>query len=363
MPGSQVPTSVTRLESMLGYQAVSLTIFDSSTLSSIAAGSKVEIAGAFFTFASDETINLSSWTAITTGNTAYIALTPAGAAGSQTVTASYTATAPVWSTSKQGWYASAGSSVRIIGSVYKLESFSQIEKLIFNGMDSQGGRKKRIYLTTGTFLVPANIREIYLTGCAAGGSGGNGFSGSNYASGGGGGGGEIVYKKRFSVTPATVYTVTIGGIGSNTSFGPIVFNFGADGGNGTSGAGGSGGGGGALGNGTVAGRAGGAGGFNGSGSVSGTNSVFADGGSAAISGGGGGGGGGIAVFAYYSDTATTQIKLQGGGSGGSAFITTTPGGPGSSGGYGCGGGGGGGSAGGAGGPGGAGGSAILIVEW
>jgi hypothetical protein len=128
MPGAQIPTSVTRLESMLGYQAVSLTEFDTSALSSIAAGSKVEIAGAFFTFSVDEAIEASTWTAITTGNTAYIALVPAGVAGSQTVTARFTATAPVWSTSKQGWYASAGSSTRVIGSVYKAEATAQYNK-------------------------------------------------------------------------------------------------------------------------------------------------------------------------------------------------------------------------------------------
>jgi hypothetical protein len=153
MPGAQIPTSVTRLESMLGYQAVSLTNFDSSALSAIAAGSKVEIAGAFFTFNSNETINATSWTAITTGNTAYIALTPAGTAGSQTVTASYTATAPVWSTSKQGWYASAGSSTRIVAGLYKAEATSAKYKHMME--------KQYIYFNTyetinlGTSLAPS----------------------------------------------------------------------------------------------------------------------------------------------------------------------------------------------------------------
>ena len=107
MAGSQISTSVTIINSLLGYQAVSLTNMTTSAESLIAAGSKVEIASAFFTFSGDETPNASSWTACGAGNTCYITVIPAGTAGSQTVTAEYTDTAPIWSTSKQGWYASA----------------------------------------------------------------------------------------------------------------------------------------------------------------------------------------------------------------------------------------------------------------
>ena len=103
MSGQQIATSVTILNSYLGFQAISLTDFSLTTVSAIAAGSKVEIASAFFTFTSDETINASSWTAIATGSTAFITLTPSGTAGSQIVTAAFTTDAPVWSTSKQGW--------------------------------------------------------------------------------------------------------------------------------------------------------------------------------------------------------------------------------------------------------------------
>jgi hypothetical protein len=172
MPGAQIPTSVTRLESMLGYQAVSLTNFDSSSLSAIAAGSKVEIAGAFFTFTVDETIEASTWTAITTGNTAYIALIPAGVAGSQTVTAEYTATAPVWSTSKQGWYASAGSSTRVIGSVYKAEATSQWAKHFLTDSISDlesvrsgymGARQHIGIVTAGTYTVPVGYWTIHVS--------------------------------------------------------------------------------------------------------------------------------------------------------------------------------------------------------
>jgi hypothetical protein len=114
VPGSQITTSVTVINSGLkGYQAISLTNFTASGLSAIAAGSTVEIAGAFFAFNVQESIT--AFSTITTATTGYIALTPSGTAGSQIVDAAWTATAPTWSESKQGWYASAASSVRVIG--------------------------------------------------------------------------------------------------------------------------------------------------------------------------------------------------------------------------------------------------------
>lgn len=108
--------------------ALSLTEYNTSAAAAIAAGSKVEIAGAFFQFASDETPT--GWTAITTGTTAYIALTASGTAGSQVVNAGYVSTAPTWRDDLQGWYASAASSVRIVASVYKAESTSYYPKFI-----------------------------------------------------------------------------------------------------------------------------------------------------------------------------------------------------------------------------------------
>jgi hypothetical protein len=131
MPGAQVPSSVTILNSLKGFQGISFTNFATSALSQIAAGSVVEIAGAFFNFPADETINASTWTSITSGNTAYIVLVPAGTAGSQTVTAEFTATAPVWRDDNQGWYASAASVSRVIGSVYKVSATAQTNKFYY----------------------------------------------------------------------------------------------------------------------------------------------------------------------------------------------------------------------------------------
>ena len=132
MAGSQISTSVTILNSLHGFMALSITEYATSAAAAIAAGSVVEIAGAFFTFAGDEAINASSWTSIVTGTTAYITLTASGTAGSQIVDAAYTSTAPAWRDDFQGWYASAASSVRVIGTVYKSESSSYTKKLLYS---------------------------------------------------------------------------------------------------------------------------------------------------------------------------------------------------------------------------------------
>jgi hypothetical protein len=119
--------------------ALSLTEYNTSAAAAIAAGSKVEIAGAFFQFPADETPT--GWTSIATGSTAYIALTASGTAGSQVVNAGYVSTAPTWRDDLQGWYASAASSVRIVASVYKIDTPSYYPKYILaryqvgNGLD------------------------------------------------------------------------------------------------------------------------------------------------------------------------------------------------------------------------------------
>ncbi len=120
MSFSQISTSVSIISSGLkGYQAISLTQFVTSAQSLIASGSAIEIANAFFLANGNITPNASSWTAVTTANTAYISLLPAGSAGVQTLSAWYSDTAPTWVTSKAGWYASAGSLTRYVGGVTK----------------------------------------------------------------------------------------------------------------------------------------------------------------------------------------------------------------------------------------------------
>jgi hypothetical protein len=330
----------------------------------------VEIAGAFFTFAGDEAIEASTWTSIVTGTTAYIVLTASGTAGSQIVAATYTATAPTWRDDLQGWYASAASSARVVGSVYKAEATSYYPKTIYNLDVPSSYRQsgKEIFTASGVFCVPLSVNKIYLTGCAAGGNGGNGIT-TNLKGGGGGGGGEIIYKKAFSVTPGSCIPVIIGAVGAVTSFGTSSFNFGANGSIATS-SGASGGAGGALVNGTCAGVTGGSVLSAGT-TYSGTNSLFAYGGGDATYSGGGAGGLGAIGFYYANSSGGSSTysggaagMLSGGGGGGGTGSGGPDGANGGNAGYGGGGGGGGsGFGGGSAGTGGAGGPAILIVEW
>jgi len=191
MAGAQISTGITIIDSLHGFQAVSLTEYATSAAAAIAAGSVVEIAGAFFTFSGDEAIEASTWTSIVTGNTAYIALTAAGTAGSQTVTAQYTSTAPTWRDDFQGWYASAASSVRVIGSVYKAEATNYARKYLIDATQQDYSRNYRWRgeverITTGasTWAVPAGVFKIRVTCVGGGGGGGEGDNaGSDGASG------------------------------------------------------------------------------------------------------------------------------------------------------------------------------------
>lgn len=82
-----------------GFHQASLTNYNTTDESAIAAGSVVEVNGALYKFDSDESI-----TGSPSDGTVYIYLVPSG----DTVTAAYTNTAPTWSDSKQGWYGTGG---------------------------------------------------------------------------------------------------------------------------------------------------------------------------------------------------------------------------------------------------------------
>jgi hypothetical protein len=114
---------------MLGYQACSLTNFsDNLNLPAIAAGSKVEIAGALFDITGDEAI--SGWGPIANSSNVYIMLTVSGAA----FTASFVTAAPTWDTAKQGWYSGLN---RYIGGLYKDSGGNYTKKWLYRA--SSGG--------------------------------------------------------------------------------------------------------------------------------------------------------------------------------------------------------------------------------
>jgi hypothetical protein len=83
---------------------LTLTEMTTTTVPEIAAGSRVEVGGAFFKFDSDEAISTTDPVTSTTvaDGIVYVMLKPA--VDGLTVSAVMTATAPTWSDAKQGWY-------------------------------------------------------------------------------------------------------------------------------------------------------------------------------------------------------------------------------------------------------------------
>ena len=133
MAGSQISTSVTIINSLHGFQALSLTNPGTSALTKIEAGGVVEIAGAMFHFGSDEEPQATTWTAIGNGRCTYLTLTPSGTAGSQILTAKWTdvvGPTVTWVPSKNGWYMSAASSIRAIGGCMKTTNTQANHKFI-----------------------------------------------------------------------------------------------------------------------------------------------------------------------------------------------------------------------------------------
>jgi len=202
--------------------------------------------------------------------------------------------------------------------------------------------KCQLFLANGTFVVPAGVYTVYLTGCAAGNMGTAGASGAGGAGGDGGAGGEVIFDFLIpNLTPGQSIAVTTGN--GNTVFGShltLVKGGGTPGG--------SGGQSGQIG----AYTAGSPGGKGGGSLIKGTPYNGGAGGAGGAAGGGSGGGGGGGGFSGA------------GGAGGDAGVNYGAGSPGVIGtGYGSGGGGGGGTASNIGGAGGAGRPGFLFVRW
>ena len=113
MSGTKVndySTSDTNIETLMlttdqifkGKCECTLTEMDTTTVPEIAAGSCIEVNGTLFKFDSDESISTTDPVTSTTvaNGTVYVLIVPS----TDTCTAAFTATAPTWSDSKQGWY-------------------------------------------------------------------------------------------------------------------------------------------------------------------------------------------------------------------------------------------------------------------
>lgn len=178
-----------------------------------------------------------------------------------------------------------------------------------------------VFNSSGSFTIPAGVTRVIVEVWGGGGNGGRADPVAGNSNSGGGGGGGGYGRQAFTVTPGTVYTVTVGGPGGASSFGSLISATGGqNGGNATYPSGGGIGGLGGTSSGSVnitggtgsggsyfmvsggfkypAGGAGGSagnGGIGGGGGPGNQNGAYLDGASGypgTVPGGGGGGGGG-----------------------------------------------------------------------
>lgn len=84
--------------------SISLTNYNNSTIPQIAAGSVVSNNGALYEFTSNESISTTDPVTSSTVADGWVFVCLIPNLGSGTITAAFTATAPTWSDSKQGWY-------------------------------------------------------------------------------------------------------------------------------------------------------------------------------------------------------------------------------------------------------------------
>jgi hypothetical protein len=187
------------------------------------------------------------------------------------------------------------------------------------------------FTASGTWTSPITGT---LTDMLVVGGGGNGAGGGGNNSGGAGGAGGYRTSTSQAVTAGTVYTITVGGAGSLSSFnGTFTAAGGGNGGNAGGGGGAGGSGGGGSGNGSTLSGAGGAGNTpatspsqgNNGGAAGSTEGSGGGGGAGGAGGAGfsfGGGGGGSGVF---NSITGTSIEYARGGTGGAGVGATGPG--------------------------------------
>lgn len=148
---SQVDSNILEVQLTLdatrvGFHQVSLTNYDSTSESQIAAGSIIEVGGALYKFTANETI-----TGSPSDGTVYIMIVPSGT----TCTAQYTNTAPTWSDSKNGWYGTGGSAgYRYLEFSVDLDSTNWYNKHEFTNLFI---KQKILYVSINAGLNQGNV--------------------------------------------------------------------------------------------------------------------------------------------------------------------------------------------------------------
>lgn len=91
-------------------------------------------------------------------------------------------------------------------------------KVTEDGLEFYQPSTTQVFLSSGTFTVPAGVTMLLVTiqsGGGAGGSAGNGDNGGHYGGGGGGGAaGARLFAYPFTVIPGHTYTITVGAGGT-----------------------------------------------------------------------------------------------------------------------------------------------------
>lgn len=122
MPGTIYTKGTDQLtQQRKGYIAISLTDFDQITVSEIALGSRIEIAGSIIGFTADE--SMGNWAGVAAGDV-YVYI------DSVALTSEYSNTAPIWNTELQGWY-DAGNTKRCYARLYKSVGGNYTQKAIY----------------------------------------------------------------------------------------------------------------------------------------------------------------------------------------------------------------------------------------
>jgi hypothetical protein len=109
------------------------------------------------------------------------------------------------------WSTAGSASPVVVGSATASNQAVNLSQLFF-------GNRKAIYISNGTYTVPAGVTQIWVSGVGGGGGGGGGnqlaSGGSQGAGGGGGYAGSSTLKTPLSVTPGQSLTITIGAGGA-----------------------------------------------------------------------------------------------------------------------------------------------------
>jgi hypothetical protein len=123
MAGTLITDSLEQLqEQRLNFIALSITNLREITASEIALGSRIVISGSVIKFTANESMG-SNWWVMGTGDVyAYI--------NGTTYLSTYTQTAPVWNTEKQGWYDVTGAH-RYYAQLYKNASGEYTQKCVY----------------------------------------------------------------------------------------------------------------------------------------------------------------------------------------------------------------------------------------